>query len=1222
MSQDNQMYAARLLLLVSTTRKLLPWSALVLLTAGCATGGSGTVNQRLSAEQNIQRLADREAKAPPGPLVSVPVPPGVGEAVLAPRPADDVSSRLSVDEAVRHIALSVTEADAAEPVQAPPVDDATRDQALWHYAKGRDAAMRNRHLVAITELEKAHRLDPQSALIIRQLARSYAEMGNATRATAYYEQLLAFDPDDSESLFVLGLAATNRREFRRAADFLARPRLRGTALDHDPAADCLTDFMLGSALGELGYDRAWIELATSAIAKLGRLTAPTAYRFRYESLYRQRAEIWRSVGDARCRLREYDQALAAYRLSKGLPNADPRELHPRVIYANLAQGRPWTAQLALLNAIDDDRGAGEQDIRMCLYVSQQLDNLDLLADALVEKHRARPDDATLVRAAATLLPRDEAVMLLRGFLHRRPDDLDVLGQLLGWLAIRDERSALSLTVALVEDHPDLGAAYADELALIAVSPQAMIDEARTLVPSPARTVALCRLLVYVGALGSAWTECLAGVETWPHDQALLLQQIDLAARLEEPQLLDRVLETASMFDDGSMWRARARAHRALGDTEAAVHAAARAVEAEPSNVRALVELAAAHVTHAQQLRDLDGRRRHAEDAARAAHEAIELDPRLDDAYAILLGLYAPNALLANGAQLLSIRGRLARDNPTGALATQLAAREDVAQGRWEGALETLLVVCENDPADRSTLALAMAIWTQTGRLDDAAEYLQRRLGQRPADPALLEHWAAVAVQTEQTDEVAQRLTVLLSTEPSHDTARQLLEIIERSEGRVAEAVVLAETRLLSRPRGIRRELELAALYAGAERDTLAVAQLEWILQRADTARFDQLVTALAVAGRMTDRDEQFNPLTLSFGEQTVTRFPDAPLQVYGSAMLALARAGPVDERFDDMADRAVRFGQGAAGQTLRDVDIWRQLAQALVDAGYSEAAGRAVRRRLLADVPLDPSARTLLGVIALVSDAATGDAVAAVDLIEALALRGWLPRFAGRDQEPRVAEVFYWASNIFALLGHERGAERLLVETIELQPDHAMALNNLGYTRLERGRIDPETIAMIEKAHTLDPPDSNILDTVGWMRYKMGLFDAHGDIPGAVGLIRRSIENSPEPSAEVLDHLGDTLWRLGDAEGAADVWRRVTSILQDETRRENINRDSLLLQARGWGLVVAQPDEIYDRQFGALLKRAREKLRVADDGGEPAVAETFEEMGVSVSTPEVGDGGP
>ncbi len=95
-----------------------------------------------------------------------------------------------------------------------------------------------------------------------------------------------------------------------------------------------------------------------------------------------------------------------------------------------------------------------------------------------------------------------------------------------------------------------------------------------------------------------------------------------------------------------------------------------------------------------------------------------------------------------------------------------------------------------------------------------------------------------------------------------------------------------------------------------------------------------------------------------------------------------------------------------------------------------------------------------------------------------------------------------------------------------------------------------------------------------------------------------------------------------DSDGAVEAWTRVAKILQDVTRRENIKRESLLLQARGWGLIVARPDELYDRQFGALLKRTREKLRTVDDGGEPAVAETFEEMGVSASMPEIGDGRP
>ncbi len=1207
----------------SALHRFLPWLILALVAAGCAaTGSNGTgVSRTLKAGQTLRRLAEREATAAPVPRPPVPVPPEMEDAVLAPRPAEDVSARLSADLALHDIVPMAPAAFVAAEPESTPADDAARDQALWHYAKGRDAALRNAHFLAITELEKAHKLDPRGTMIIRQLARSYVAMGNDTRAADYFDRLLDIEPDDDESLFVLGLAATNRRDWRRAASFLARPRLAGTTFDHDPAADCLAGFMLATAVRELGYDRAWIELATGAVAKLTRLSGPTAYRFRYESRYRQQAEIWRSVGDAHCRLLEYDEALAAYRLSSGLPDADPRALHPRVIYANLAMGRNWTAQLALLEAIDDDRGASEQDIRMCLYLSGQLGDTDLLAAALVEKHRVRPDDATLVRAAATLLPRQDAVALLRAFLHRRPEDLDVLGHLLGWLVDRDERSAAGLTVALAQDHPDLGAAYGDELAKISRSPQALIDALGTLPVSPARVVVLNRLLVYVGALGPAWSQCAVGVRRWPHDRSLRLQQIDLAALLEEPQLLQRVLAAATEFDDGPMWLARSRAHRVLGETEDALAAATRAVEVLPRSPVALVALAAAHVTHAEQLQSLDGRRQHAESAARAARRAIDLDPTLDDAYAILLGLYAPNAVLADREGLLAIRGRLVKDNAAGVLSSQLDARQDLAQGRRERALKRLLVICEDDPADRATLELAVLVWAQARQLDQAAEYLEDRLGQRPADPVLLEQWVAVLIQTGQTDVALERLATVLEQETSHDTARRLLETIERRDGRRNEAVALAETRLLSRPREMRRALELAALYEGADRLDQAGAELDWILDRADTARFDQLVNALGVAGRMSDRDERFSQLVLSFVQRTVTRFPEAPLQVYGSGLQALARIGPIDERFDDLADRAVRFARGAAGQTQQEANIWRQLAQVLVQAGHPAAAGRALRIRLLADAPLDPPARTLLALVGLFSNAAAGDAGAAVDLVKALALRGRLPRLAGMDQEPQIGDTYYEVSQMFGILGDDHGAERLLLETVRHQPDHAMALNNLGYTRLELGRADRQTIEYVERAHDLAPDDSNVLDTVGWLRYKSGLFETDGDTIGAIGLIRSSIEKSTEPSAEVLDHLGDTLWRLGDPKAAADAWRRAAEMVQDKQRREQIQRVYLLQQERGWGLVVAKPHERYDRQFGDLLNRARMKLREADAGGTPAVAATFEEMGVTGRLEEVGNGG-
>ncbi len=148
-----------------------------------------------------------------------------------------------------------------------------------------------------------------------------------------------------------------------------------------------------------------------------------------------------------------------------------------------------------------------------------------------------------------------------------------------------------------------------------------------------------------------------------------------------------------------------------------------------------------------------------------------------------------------------------------------------------------------------------------------------------------------------------------------------------------------------------------------------------------------------------------------------------------------------------------------------------------------------------------------------------------------------------------------------------------------------------------------------------------MLDTVGWLRYKSGLFDDDGDTPGAVGLINRSMARSGDPSAEVLDHHGDTMWRLGDPAEARDAWQRAADLLQNKERRESLQRTYLRVQVRGWRLLVAEPEQLYDRQYEGLLDRLLEKIEQADAGGDPAVARTIEEMDATGSTGEANDGG-
>ncbi len=1178
-----------------------------LVLSGCASGGRAAAPEAApGAAQRMARQAQREASASRPSEAPVPLPPGLGPDVLSPRAADS-RARLALDAALAQF-VAVPSAAPLVPT-APPGDEGARDAALRHYAKGRDAALRGHFFVAITELEKAQAIDPAAAEVLRQLARCYAEVDNDTKAAAYFERLLRVLPDDEEALLQLGGIAFNRRDFARAASYLARLRLAEKTRDDDLATGLLADHMLATAFRELGYDRAFIDLAVETSHRVEGSEA-AALLDRWDKLYRQRSELWQSVGDARCRLGDYDAALDAYARCAALPNSQPESLHPRVIYANLCLGRRLGAQAALLEALQGPRPAGEQEIRLCAYVAENAGDVELLGQAIIDLQRERPDDPTLVRAAAVLLPREEALRLLRAFLHHRPQDLGVFSQLLGWLAERDERSAVGLAVALCEDRPALALDYADRLAMAAPSPSSLLAAAATLPPTPARALVQARLLLYMGAPGRAWTVLGDALARFPGDEELLLARLDLAARLNESSLLDDANAAVEGFRDRRAALARARARRALGQTEAAIAAATEAAEMDANSPDAQVELVLSHLTHAQQLEDADQRRWHLQQAAEAGQQALKIDPTCEEAYSLLFLLYAPNVLADHDA-VLDLHGRLDQSIPASALAARLEALEIRRDGQYRRGLERLLSAWEGDPSQTQCLETAVMVWAQLGREDEAIAWFEEQLSARPADPALLEHWVALKVRADQRDDAVLRLKAVLASEPPHDAARSLLENVYRSQGQHELAVSLAEERLLTRPQGIGRELELAAAYADAGMEGAAETRLAWILQRADEARYDQLVNALIVLNRMTDHDPRYAEMSLTFADRTVGRFPESPLVVYGYGLRALARMGPLDQRFDELADRAVRFARGASGSSQTTAELWRALAQDLVDAGRPEAAGLAVRARLLADVPLDPGARALLANVAIVADAATGNAAATCALVQSLAVRGWLPVLPGMEPEPSVADLLYRASNYYTLLGKDAGAEQLLRETIRLEPDHARALNNLGYTRLEMGYSDAETAAWIERAARLAPDDGNVLDTLGWLRYKSGRFD-EGDPPGALRLIRESARLSEQeqgmPSVEVLDHLGDTLWRLGDVQGAVENWRHVTEFLDDPERRDRLQQGYETGQTRAWGLRVGDAAEMYEREYGAVLKRARQKLAEVEGGGVPPVAATFEEM--------------
>jgi tetratricopeptide (TPR) repeat protein len=125
--------------------------------------------------------------------------------------------------------------------------------------------------------------------------------------------------------------------------------------------------------------------------------------------------------------------------------------------------------------------------------------------------------------------------------------------------------------------------------------------------------------------------------------------------------------------------------------------------------------------------------------------------------------------------------------------------------------------------------------------------------------------------------------------------------------------------------------------------------------------------------------------------------------------------------------------------------------------------------------------------------------------------------------------------------------EKDLRTIIKRDPDNAMALNALGYTLSDRTTRYAEAKALIEQAHQISPEDPAVLDSLGWVNYRLGNLDE------AERLLRQALERFPDQ--EVAAHLGEVLWANGKQREARQIWGKFLKEQPDSpTLRGTIKR--------------------------------------------------------------------
>ena len=177
-------------------------------------------------------------------------------------------------------------------------------------------------------------------------------------------------------------------------------------------------------------------------------------------------------------------------------------------------------------------------------------------------------------------------------------------------------------------------------------------------------------------------------------------------------------------------------------------------------------------------------------------------------------------------------------------------------------------------------------------------------------------------------------------------------------------------------------------------------------------------------------------------------------------------------------------------------------------------------------------------------------------LVEANTLRQQREYELARDRLNRSLIQFPGDSRLLYLRGlvHERedniaAAEADFRAILEAEPDNVSALNALGYTLADRTDRYAEALELIERAYEQEPDDAAIVDSYGWVLYRLGrLEEAETHLRRAYGMMQ---------DGEIASNLAVVLWERGEREEARAILEAALERDPDHERLRRVHDDLL-----------------------------------------------------------------
>jgi tetratricopeptide (TPR) repeat protein len=472
------------------------------------------------------------------------------------------------------------------------------------------------------------------------------------------------------------------------------------------------------------------------------------------------------------------------------------------------------------------------------------------------------------------------------------------------------------------------------------------------------------------------------------------------------------------------------------------------------------------------------------------------DPRLAER-ATLAAIYAKRYDEALVSAKLWVELRPTSIEAREALAAVLLELKRPAEAKTE--FQQLLAL---DAARRNLDQAYMRTAALLGRYPERAvalETMQSLVSLNPRVPAA--HFAAahLAVRAGELDRALLAADTALQLKPSWEEAALLKARILVSQKEPARAQEFYEAFLAEYPAAVTMRLGYARYLIDLKQWDKARVQFERVVS--DNPADADAVYALGLLSLQTGRPEDAEKHLL----RVLHLRPD-----HDQARLYLGQVAENRKRYEEAAKW---YGEITSAESYFEAQT--RLAVVLARQGNLDAA----RARLRA-IPIENDQQRAQ--VALAEEQVLRDARRFQEAYDVLS--------AAVAKLPDNNDLLYARALTAEKLNRLEVVESDLKLVIRRDPKNAHALNALGYTLADRTTRFQEAQEYLTQALQLRPDDPFILDSFGWLHYRMG------NVPEALRHLKRALELRSD--AEIAAHLGEVLWVSGQQREAESVWSR------------------------------------------------------------------------------------